>query len=82
MARDIQRFNGETAEELPSLAEIQAAGQGLLVIALPHRLADLDQVMARFPGTQVIDVRRLAPEPAADVSDDAALDMAGDDDDL
>jgi len=47
-----------------------------------HADPRVQAVMARFPGTQVIDVRRLAPEPAADVSDDAALDMAGDDDDL
>jgi len=47
-----------------------------------HADPRVQAVMARFPGTQVIDVRRLAPEPAADLSDDAALDAAGDDDDL
>ncbi len=47
-----------------------------------HADPRVQAVMVRFPGTQVIDVRRLAPEPAADVSDDAALDMTGDDDDL
>jgi len=47
-----------------------------------HADPRVQAVMARFPGTQVIDVRRLAPEPAADVSDDAALDTPSDDDDL
>lgn len=50
VARDIERFDGETAEQLPSLEEIHAAGHGLLVIVLPHRLLDLEQVIARFPG--------------------------------
>jgi DNA polymerase-3 subunit gamma/tau len=36
-------------------------------------------VMTLFPGTQVIDVRRLAPEPPAAMPDD---DEAPDDDDL
>jgi DNA polymerase-3 subunit gamma/tau len=47
-----------------------------------HADPRVQAVMARFPGTQVIDVRRLAPEPAEDVADDASFDAVGDDDDL
>ena len=50
IALGTERYNAERAEELPALEEIQAAGKGLMVIVLPHRLADLDGVIERFPG--------------------------------
>jgi len=45
-----ERYNAEQAEQLPTIEEVQAEDQGLMVIVLPHRLADLDRVIERFPG--------------------------------
>jgi len=50
IAAGTERYNADLAEQLPAPADLQAEGQGLLAIFLPHRLADLEQVMIRFPG--------------------------------
>lgn len=59
VARDIERFNAETVDQLPAQAELTAAGHGLLAIALPNHLTALEQVIARFPGG--VRTERIAP---------------------
>ena len=50
IATGIERHNADLADQLPPPATLQAEGRGLLAIFLPHRLTDLAQVMAQFPG--------------------------------
>ncbi|WP_458759536.1 DNA polymerase III subunit gamma/tau [Afipia sp. TerB] len=60
-------------------AQAQAKKEQLTVGV--HADPRIQAVMARFPGTQVIDVRSLAPEPPEDAVADAGLE-ADDNDDL
>jgi hypothetical protein len=48
--RAVVRYNAETVEDLPTPAAAAVDNEPLVVIALPHRLDELDQVIARFPG--------------------------------
>jgi 4-amino-4-deoxy-L-arabinose transferase-like glycosyltransferase len=50
IALGTERYNVEQVDQLPTPADLQTEGRGLLVIVLTHRLADLEQVVARFPG--------------------------------
>lgn len=75
IANETERYNADQIDQLPAPAELVAEKRGLLTIFLPHRLAELEQVMARFPGgvrTEQTDVvGRLLyviyriPEPSA-----------------
>lgn len=49
IAAGIERYNADLVDQLPTPESLQAEGRGLLAIFLPHRLPDLEQVMARFP---------------------------------
>lgn len=50
IALGTERYNVETVEQLPSLTELEEGGRGVLVVLLPHRLTELDQVVERLPG--------------------------------
>lgn len=75
IALGTERYNAEQAEQLPAPVELETERRGLLAIFLPHRLADLEQVMARFPGgirTEQVDrvgnllyIMYRIPEPSA-----------------
>lgn len=47
-----------------------------------HADPRVQAVMTRFPGTQVIDVRRLAPDPASDATGEDPVEPPDEDDDL
>jgi hypothetical protein len=50
VARDAERYDIERVEDLPSTMINDASGKGWFVFALPHRVADLEQVATRYPG--------------------------------
>jgi DNA polymerase-3 subunit gamma/tau len=61
-------------------AQAQAKKEQLTVGV--HADPRVQAVMARFPGTQVIDVRSLAPEPSDDAAVDDGIEPSDNDDDL
>ncbi len=50
IARGTERYNVDRVEALPSLTQTQTAKEGVVVIFLPHRLADIAAVKKRLPG--------------------------------
>lgn len=50
VARDTERHDAVTLADLPLPADGADDGKGLLIFALPHSLATLDQVERRYPG--------------------------------
>lgn len=50
ISQDTERHNVNVLEDLPSLEEVSDGEKGIVVIALPHRLAELENAAMRFPG--------------------------------
>jgi len=50
IALGTERYDVDQVDELPTLAQTQTAKQGVVVIFLPHRLAEIEAVKTRLPG--------------------------------